>query len=300
VRRVAVVGPGRVGGALALALAQAGDRVVAYVPRPDAGGRSAAFEALVPDAAPSALDRLPSHAVDLVVVATPDDALAGVGRAAALADAVAPGQRWVHTAGGAGPEVLGPVAAAGGRVAACHPAMTFPDAAEGARRLPGTPWAVTAAPEDLGWAAALVADLGGRPVPVAARDRRLYHAGLALASNATTGVVALARDLLRGAGVEDPAAFLIPLVVASAEGGARRGVDALTGPVRRGDARTVRGHLEELARSYPEALPAYRALADLLLGQAVRAGLSAEGAAAVRAALAAGDGADGAASLPPS
>jgi predicted short-subunit dehydrogenase-like oxidoreductase (DUF2520 family) len=282
VRRVAIIGPGRVGGALALGLQAAGDEVVAV-----AGGSAtavAAFRALAPQA-----DARPVHAVaegtDLVLVTTPDDAIAGVVASVAAAEGITEGQRWVHVAGGRGVEPLAAAHAAGARVAACHPAMTFPDPVAGAERLPGVSWAVTAAPVDVGWAQVLVTDLRGRPVVIAPGDRRLYHAGLAVGSNATTAVVALARDLLLGAGVDDPAAFLTPLVVSSAEGGAARGVDALTGPVRRGDVGTVRGHLDELATSFPDAVGAYVALAELILSQAVRAGLSADRAAAVREVL---------------
>ncbi|WP_370327001.1 Rossmann-like and DUF2520 domain-containing protein [Euzebya sp.] len=282
--RVAIVGPGRVGGALALALAHAGHDVVALVPGDPASASLARARSLVPQAAVVALADLPRD-VDLVVVTTPDDQVAAVARAAGAADVVAPGQRWVHIAGGLGLDALAVVRAAGGRVAACHPAMTVPDPERGYANLPGASWAVTAEDADLGWARTLVLDLRGSPVTLAADDRTLYHAGLTLGSNATTAVVAMARDLLLGAGVEDPAAFLVPLVTASAEGGARRGVEALTGPVRRGDHGTVRAHLGELRRSFPEAVEAYVALCDLLLRQSVRAGLDAERAAAVRAVL---------------
>lgn len=281
-RRVAVIGPGRVGGALALGLLAAGDEVVAVAGRTPGSG--AAFRQLLPTAEPRPLTDV-ARGVDLVLVTTPDDAIADVVASVASADGVEEGQRWVHTAGGQGVEPLAVARAAGARVAACHPAMTFPDARTGVGRLPGTSWAVTADAPDIGWAGLLVTDLRGRPVVLAAGDRRLYHAGLSVGSNATTAVVALARDMLLGAGVGDPAPFLTPLVVSSAEGGAQQGIDALTGPVRRGDAGTVRGHLEELAVSFPEALEAYRALAELILAQAVRGGLPPERAAAVRAAL---------------
>lgn len=270
-RRVAVVGPGRVGGALALALVDAGDRVVAVAGR-DGSSSAAAFARLVPGAEPRPLDRI-AAGVDLVLVTTPDDEVEGVCARVATADAVEEGQRWVHTAGSRGHDALAVVAAAGARTAACHPAMTFPDAVTGAARLRGASWAVTAEKADLGWARVLVGDLGGSPITLGAGHRTLYHAGLTVGSNATTAVVSLARDLLLGAGIEDPSTFLGPLVAASAAGGAERGVEALTGPVRRGDRGTVAAHLSELATSFPEAVEHYRALGRLILRQAVRAGL---------------------------
>ena len=170
---------------------------------------------------------------------------------------------------------------AGAAVAACHPAQTFPDPDRGFAALPGISWAVTAGPNDLGWARVLVTDVGGRPVDVPGHARTLYHAGLTVGSNATATVVTLARDLLLGAGVDDPAAFLGPLVTTSAGNAADRGAAALTGPVRRGDAGTVARHLAELRTVMPEAVDAYLALSRLALGHARRAGLDPDKADAV-------------------
>lgn len=288
---VAVIGPGRVGGALALELRRAGHRITAVAGHGPAGIAAAPasastqrFLALLPEAALLPVEQAPRGA-DLVLVTTPDDAIAAVAARTAVADVIEAGQRWVHTAGGRGLDVLSAVADAGARVAACHPAMTFPDPERGAANLPGTSWAVTAEEADLGWARLLVLDLHGSPVTLAGRDRTLYHAGLTVGSNATTAVVSLARDLLLGAGIADPGPFLTPLATASAEGGATRGVAALTGPVRRGDVGTVADHLRELQRSHPEAVTAYAALSRLVLAQAVRAGLDGEVAARVEAVL---------------
>jgi predicted short-subunit dehydrogenase-like oxidoreductase (DUF2520 family) len=74
--------------------------------------------------------------------------------------------------------------------------------------LVGTAWAVTAAAADLGWARDLVVDLGGDPHDVPDDVRVLYHAGLAVGGNAVGAAVAVARQLLLAARVDDPAAFL--------------------------------------------------------------------------------------------
>jgi predicted short-subunit dehydrogenase-like oxidoreductase (DUF2520 family) len=277
-RRVAVLGPGRVGTTLALALPVPAYEVVAVSGRSAEG--VAAFRSRVPGAA-----ELPAgeaaRIADLVLVTVPDDELRALVRRVAAEDGVAPGSRWVHTAGGYSHDVLEPARLAGAGVAACHPAQTFPDPDTALRALPGTAWAVTAPEQDLGWARVLVTDLHGSPVTVRPGDRSLYHAGLVVGANGTASVVALARELLLGAGVGDPAAFLEPLTGAAASGASARGAAALTGPVRRGDVGTLDRHLAELHDVLPEAVEAYVALARLALSQARRAGLSAERADAV-------------------
>lgn len=276
--RTAVIGPGRVGTALALGLQHAGYDIVAVAGR---GPTSLeAFRTRLSDARvlpPSAAAR----EADLVVVAVPDDVVPEVVRAVARDDGVRQGSRWVHVAGGYGTDVLGPAAAAGARVAACHPAQTFPDPDAGLAALPGTAWAVTAGAADIGWARVLVTDLRGSPVTVASENRALYHAGLVVGANATSSVVTLARELLLGAGVGDPAAFLGPLATTAAANAAQRGAAALTGPVRRGDADTVARHLTELRTAMPESVDAYIELARLALRHARRAGLAEDAADAV-------------------
>jgi predicted short-subunit dehydrogenase-like oxidoreductase (DUF2520 family) len=273
---VGVIGPGRVGTALALALSDAGYRVVAVAGRSDGGAPPSVslerFTAAVPTARVVDAAEIPG-AAGLVLVTVGDDVLADVLRALAAADVVRPGGRWLHTSGRHGLRVLRPIALAGGRVAACHPAQTFPTPEAGRAALPGTAWAVTAGAADRGWAHALVAAVDGVPVAVHDVDRVRYHAALAVGSNGTSAVVTLARDLLLSVGISDPERFLAPLVRASAGNAAAHGAAALTGPVRRGDAGTVDAHLDDLRATMPEAVPAYRALARLALSYARRAGL---------------------------
>jgi predicted short-subunit dehydrogenase-like oxidoreductase (DUF2520 family) len=271
---VGVIGPGRVGTALALALSDAGHAVVAVAGRPDDAPSSALqrFVAALPTTRVVAPADVPA-AADLVLVTVGDDALPPLLRHLAGADAVRPGGRWLHTSGRHGLRALRPVALAGARVAACHPAQTFPTPAAGRAALPGTAWAVTAGAADRRWAHELVEAVGGVPVDVRDVDRARYHAALTVGSNGTSAVVALARDLLRSVGITQPEGFLTPLVRTSAENAAAQGAAALTGPVRRGDSGTVRAHLDDLRATMPEAVPAYRALARLALSYARRAGL---------------------------
>ncbi len=278
----AVIGPGRVGTALGMALDAAGYHVVAVAGRRSQRVRD--FVARVPSAAAVS----PTEAVrraQLVVLAVPDDALAGVVAAVAAGGSVGAGRRVVHVAGGHGTAVLAAVRDAGAAVAACHPAQTFPDADAGLAALPGTAWAVTADPPDRSWAYALVTDLGGRPVLVADEARALYPAALAVGATATATVVAIARELLYAAGVGDPTAPPPPPARAAAANAAAAGPAAITGPVRRGDAATVAAHLAAVRAAVPDAADAYRDLARLALVQARRAGLDAVSADAVAAVL---------------
>ncbi|MEX0743357.1 MAG: DUF2520 domain-containing protein, partial [Actinomycetota bacterium] len=115
-----------------------------------------------------------------------------------------------------------------------------------------------------------------------------YHAAAVFGSNYVVTVTAIAHELLRAAGIEDPAGILEPLQDATLANVERVGpADALTGPAVRGDAVTVARNLRALSERAPEAVRPYVALADLALELAERAGrLPAEGRVAVEEVLA--------------
>jgi predicted short-subunit dehydrogenase-like oxidoreductase (DUF2520 family) len=257
--RVAIIGPGRVGTLLAVALTRAGHRVVAV-----AGGSAAARDGLAGLVAGVRPEPDPARAIaaaELVVLV--------------VADALGPGHRLVHVAGSRGLDVLHRAALAGVGTAACHPAMTVPSGSTDPGLLVGVAWAVTAAPADRAWAHELVTGLGGDAHDLADDARGLYHAGLVVGANAVGAAVVLARRLLLAARVDDPRAFLGPLVEASVANALAHGGEALTGPVVRGDLGTVAGHLARLHEDLPELAESYRLLSRVILEQ-VRPGLDAE------------------------
>ena len=283
-RDVAVLGPGRVGTALALALVRAGHRVVAAV---DGGGGSA--RRLADRIAGCRVLADPTDAAaaaGTVLVTVPDDALEPTVAAVARGDGWRPGQRVVHCSGARGPEALRLAALAGARVAACHPAQTVPSGA-GPDALLGAPWAVTCEDVDRDWAEELVRAAGGDPFPLPAGARTLYHAGLAIGSNAAAAAVAVARQLLLAAGVGQPERILVGLAEASVRNVATEGAAALTGPVVRGDVGTLGDHLAVLDADVPRLAQAYRALQGVVLDQ-VLAVLDPEAAGRVATMLAEG------------
>lgn len=267
---VGVIGAGRVGAVLGAALRAAGHHVVA------ASGVSGAAKGRIARLLPGT-DNLPADdvarvATDLLVLAVPDDALAGVVKGLADTGALHPGQVVMHTSGAHGLAVLGPAAATGARPLALHPAMTFTGMASDLDRLPGISYGITAPPELKAFAEDLVHDLRGNPEWVAEGDRALYHAALAHGANHLVTLVNEALDRLRDAGVVYPEKVLGPLLQASLDNTLRLRDGALTGPVSRGDAGTVARHIETLGATAPDSVPTYVALARRTADRAIAAG----------------------------
>lgn len=263
-----MIGAGRVGTAVAVLLARAGHRIVAVSGRAGTAARAERFLPGVPvtDATSAAA------AAELVVVAVPDDAIAGT--VEELAPTLRPGQWVAHLSGATPLAALDAARAVGARRLSVHPLQTLPDVEGAIERIPGSAVAVTADDEEgsaLG--ERLAGDLDGRPFRLADEDRVAYHAAAVFASNALVALTAVAERLLADSGVPDPLGALRPLQAATLNNVARLGARAaLTGPAVRGDAGTIARHLEVLSGGAPEIVQAYVALCRLKLRLAVDAG----------------------------
>ena len=267
--RVGVVGAGRVGAVLGAALSLAGHEVVATSAVSSASRERAAD--LLPSAAVLPVDEVVRGA-DLVLLTVPDDALPALVEGLAVTGGFPRGVLVAHTSGRHGLAVLEPATRAGALPLALHPVLPFSGTRLDLHRLTGVAFGVTAPDVLRPVAEALVVEMGGEPVWLTESQRPLWHAALAHGANHLTTLVASSADLLRQAGVQEPGAVLAPLLGAALDGSLRAGDAALTGPVARGDAGTVRAHLEVLAQVAPEVLPSYVAMARLTADRAIAAG----------------------------
>ena len=230
---IRIIGPGRAGTSLAAALAAHGWDVVGFLGRHDD----------LTDAA---------HGVDILVIATPDDAVART--AAAVAPEAA--TTVLHLSGSLGLDALAPHP----RRAALHPLVPLPNAVVGATRLAsGVTFAVSGEPV----ARLLALSLGGRVVEVADADRAAYHAAACIAANHVVALLGQVERVAASAGL-DLEAFL-PLTRAAVDDVAALGPRrALTGPAVRGDWDTLSRHLDALPARERAGYQAGAALATQL------------------------------------
>jgi predicted short-subunit dehydrogenase-like oxidoreductase (DUF2520 family) len=269
-----IAGAGNVAQALGRLLAARGLPVVAVAARdPGRARRAAAF--IGGDVRAVSIPELPLCAQN-ILVAVSDSAISGV--AATLRGA----GLLLHTCGGLGPEVLRPSGLPDARCGVLHPLQTVMAPQQGVQDLPGVPFGIAGGDEALAWAEWVARLAGGLPVRVAPHAMPLYHAAAVMAGNCLIGLVDAAAAILRQAGVppEDATRALGPLARASLENALRSGsVNAITGPIARGDSTTVSRHLEALESSAPFAAPLYRAAGMRVLDIVRRRGSLPEAAA---------------------
>jgi predicted short-subunit dehydrogenase-like oxidoreductase (DUF2520 family) len=285
VLRILIVGPGRVGRAFAHRLAAGGRCRVSLCGRDAA--RTATVAASLGDVGVATLAEV--AAAHVVVFAIGDPELPAAIAAAAAAAAPRTCSLWLHTSGRCGLEVFAGVAGNGLRFGALHPVAPFADDDRTGAALQGAPAVIEGPARSQRLLHRLCAWLGLAPVllPPGA-DRVLYHAACALAANGATALRALVDRTFAASGLPAPAAARLAdaLMQAAVTGCRDRGpVAALSGPVRRGDADTVRRHLARLDQAPPPVAAAYRALMRQAVELAQAAGLGPAGAAAVNDAL---------------
>jgi predicted short-subunit dehydrogenase-like oxidoreductase (DUF2520 family) len=239
---IVVIGAGKVGRALTTALRAAGHRVELHRAR----------------------DGLPRSRIDadLLVLAVRDGRVGAL--AAELARAARVGKRTavVHVAGALGPDVLAPLRRVCAGVGQAHPLLSFasprvlPSFASAHLLVSGDAIAVKRAMR-------IGRSLGMIPRRWKRVDRIGYHAAAALVANGAAALAAAGKELLRRSGCpeRDAARVLAPLLRSVAENIGALGLpQALTGPVRRGDAQTARRHLATMRRVSPEIAELYRAI----------------------------------------
>lgn len=278
---VGVIGPGRAGAGLALALTRAGHRVFLH------GRRVRPVPA--PLTLTVAADGTPppwTGQVAVVLLAVRDDAIQPLAQSLADSGAIGESHVILHLSGVLGQEALAPLVPTRAALGSMHPLQTIADAERAPERLPGAWAAVEGMPRAMEAAEALARAVGLRPFRVAPKVKAVYHAGAVFASNYFVVVEAVAQRLLRHAGLTDEDAWeaLRPLVRGTLENIERDGpAAALTGPVRRGDVDTISRHLEALTM---DDAGLYRALGRAALELAQKRGMDDGTAERVAAALA--------------
>ena len=262
---VSIIGSGRLGTALAKALAASHYEIEAVVSRKIARARrSAALVGLATIALSEAeLQSLPASKI--ILITTPDGEILKTANRIASLEASPRGRTVLHTSGAlAASEVLAPLAAAGFATGSLHPLVSISEPQTGAKKLRGAFYCVEGDAAANRVARSIVKDLQGHSFHIASNSKPLYHAAAVMASGHVTALVSLATDMLVQCGLDEKTArlILLPLLESTvANLSVSKPAKALTGTFARGDLVTVRRHLRALSNErLTQALNAYKLL----------------------------------------
>ena len=259
---IAIVGPGKLGTALAQALRGAEYRISEIVARD--GSTNQKLAQIFARKLGAQFSLLPEAKLDagVIWICVPDDAIASA------AHQLARKYNWrgkivIHSSGALSSEELRPLKKRGAAIGTAHPMMTFANHAPVEWK--GIPFAIEGDPAAVAFAREVARKLKLDSFTISARSKPLYHAVGSFASPIFVGLLSTAERVARAAGVPKPPREIMGRILQRTVDHYLKGgtAAAFSGPMQRGDLATVRRHLENLRR-VPGALEIYTLLATEL------------------------------------
>jgi predicted short-subunit dehydrogenase-like oxidoreductase (DUF2520 family) len=289
---ISIIGAGRLGTALAIALTSKGYPIVAVAARRATHARKAislaALTSQTLGLGADQLEQLPPS--DLILITTPDDVIAGIARTfARLRRSARHRATFLHTSGALSSEILSPLAKAGFHTGSIHPLISVSDPRAGADALRGAYYCVEGDNVAARFAKTIVRDLNGTAFTISPQSKALYHAAAVMASPHLVALFDLASEMLVSCGLKpkESRQVLAPLIRSTVNNLKNTGPEkALTGTFARGDVETVRRHLKALSpKQLAEALEVYKLLGLHSLQLAAKNGLDPKIAAQIKTLL---------------
>lgn len=262
---MSIIGAGRLGVALGIALAARGFEVEAIVARRLNRARRAAQLISQRTRALSSAQLHQLKPAGIIFITTPDDVIETVAAqlAASIKESVR-GSVALHASGALSSEVLRSLRAVGFQTGSMHPLISVSDPVVGAESLAEAHFCIEGQPRAVRLARSLVRALGGRSFSIKTKDKALYHAAAVMTSGHVVALFDLAAELLESCGLtnKQARAALLPLMKSTLENLQRHApARALTGTFARADLSTVTKHLAALQTSNSrDALQAYALL----------------------------------------
>jgi predicted short-subunit dehydrogenase-like oxidoreductase (DUF2520 family) len=207
--------------------------------------------------------------VDLCLITTNDQAIPNIvsqlSKSDDLSDCVV-----VHFSGVLSSDVLRPLRRKGASIASCHPMRSFSNASISNEQFRGTQCAIEGDEEAKRVVSAFLEELGAESFLIDKAHKASYHAAGVFASNGLIALADAAEKSLQKAGVYE--SLRQKAIVSSLMAGTLTNYqqsestkEALTGPVARGDLKTIEQHLEAFLDDREGLSELYKTLSSFLL-----------------------------------
>jgi predicted short-subunit dehydrogenase-like oxidoreductase (DUF2520 family) len=248
-RKISIIGVGRVGGALAIALSQKGYQIDKLIVRNDETAKKVS-EIIEPKPQISSFENLPVISSEIIFIAAQDFEIENA--AVNLAEKLKKSKSFVfHTSGSLSSEILNPLKEIGCRTGSIHPLVSLSDAVLGAERFADAYFCLEGDAEAVGAARQIV----GKAFSIETQYKTLYHASAVTACGHLVALIDVAIEMLEkcGLGATQAKETLLPLIKSTVENlEVQTTAEALTGTIARGDVKTFEKHLEALKENVSE------------------------------------------------
>lgn len=280
---VSIIGIGRLGGALALALGKKNYRIENLAAR-NAEKAEIIKRNLGEETKIIAPDELGSIASDVIFITTQDSEIKNV--AADLAANLKHKPFVFHSSGSLSSEILENLKKIGCTIGSIHPLVSLSDPFLGSLRFADSFFCIEGEARAVEIAEKIVADLEGNPFSIATEQKTLYHASAVTACGHLVAVIDTAIEMMSKCGLseENSQKVLLPLIKSTIENlETQTTSEALTGTFARADFGTFERHLETLEKSVSgEAVEIYLQLGMRSTHLAERQNISGENLGKIR------------------
>jgi len=255
--KIGFIGSGPVGTAFGVNLSQRGYQIIGVFDVVKEAAQQ--FAADVPGCQAFEKEQELADSAGMVFITTPDDIIPKV----AAEVSWRAGQSVIHCSGASTVHSLDAAREQGAMVGSIHPCQTFAGREQAIRNLPGSTFAIEAEEPLKTTLTEIARALDGDLVYLTSEDKALYHAAACIACNYFYTLVKIATDLWQnfGKSTAEATKAYIPLLQGSVNNIASIGFPGcLTGPIARGDIKTIQRHLAALEKYAPDILPLYKEL----------------------------------------
>jgi predicted short-subunit dehydrogenase-like oxidoreductase (DUF2520 family) len=270
--KIAIIGAGKVGMAVGFLLKKAGYELEAFSCRENSSIETAGkYLGEVGTRSNVEAARL----AEMIFITTPDSRISNVCNELVDAGTISSEKTVVHMGGALGLEELEGAKRVGAKVFCAHPLQTFPAVDAAIKSLPKSYFGITAeSSESMETAKKIVKDLGGFPVEIPNDQKPLYHAAACMASNYLVALMDSVKSIGDNLKLDESAlSAYLPLVKTTLNNIEEMGTqDALTGPIARGDIKTIEAHVEKLSELSDDLLLIYKSLGRHTVGIALKKG----------------------------
>jgi len=256
-----IVGCGKVGTILAKQMIASGYPLIGLASKSLSSAQKTAAETKTTCFSDIPWEFTPS--ADIVFITTPDGTIQETSRKIAENKGFKPGAVVLHCSGALPSTILAPAKTCGASIGSMHPLQSFASSESNANPFKGIVAAIEGEESAIQIARQIAADLGCVSLTIKTDAKTLYHAAAVVASNYLVALQDLAFKLLQISGIPKKNTYQVlgPLINGTLSNIEKVGtVKALTGPIVRGDAETVKKHVDEISSKAPELLSLYRAL----------------------------------------
>lgn len=265
-RDIAIIGAGKLGTSLGMALSQKGYRIRTLSCQTFSSAEESSQ--ILKQGTPFTDNIQTARSGKTIILSVPDDQIEKVSQELDRSSLTWEDKRVFHCSGLVPASVLDPLHHKGASTLSIHPAQTFSRKKTNPQKFKGIYFGLEGSEEGLIWGQKLVQDLGGYSLILKAEDKPFYHLACSTASNLLVVLLQMSSFFLQETGISKNKALqvIFPLVKETLHNVKELSIpSALTGPVVRGDQNSIQKHVNALKK-----FPSYRQIYKELAFQALK------------------------------